>query len=74
MRMSKPLICQSPGILSGIPVFAGTRVPVSTLIEYIEPGARLEEFLKDFPTVIRRQAVAVLELAKHVLCEHASPA
>lgn len=73
-RMTKPLIRRSPDILSGTPVFAGTRVPVSSLIEYIESGARLEEFLDDFPTVTRRKAVAVLELAKHALCEHASAA
>jgi uncharacterized protein (DUF433 family) len=51
-------------ILSGNPVFAGTRVPVRTLIDYLAAGERLDDFLDDFPTVSRAQATGVLELIK----------
>jgi uncharacterized protein (DUF433 family) len=54
-------------ILGGTPVFAGTRVPVQTLLDYLEGGQSLQEFLDDFPTVSREQAVAVLEQLKHIL-------
>ena len=50
--------------LSGTPVFRGTRVPVKNLFDYLEAGDNLEEFLDDFPTVTRAQAVGVLELYK----------
>ena len=52
-----------PEILSGTPVFVGTRVPVQTLFVYLEHGETLEEFLDNFPTVRREQAVALLEEA-----------
>jgi uncharacterized protein (DUF433 family) len=52
-------------------VFAGTRVPVQTLIDYLEAGDSLDDFLDDFPSVTREHAVAVLELAKAVLLEKA---
>ena len=48
-------------VMSGAPVFAGTRVPVSALLENLEVGVSLDEFLENFPTVVREQAVAVLE-------------
>jgi len=57
------LIDRSADILGGTPVFRGTRVPVRTLVDYLEAGQRLDEFLEDFPSVGREQAVAVLELA-----------
>ena len=60
--------------MSGIVVFAGTRVPVQTLIDYVEEGGRLDDFLEDFPTVSREHAVAVLELMKDSVMSHASPA
>jgi uncharacterized protein (DUF433 family) len=53
-----------PRVLSGTPVFAGTRVPARALLEYLEGGRSLAEFLADFPTVTRDQAVAALEEAK----------
>lgn len=56
-----------PEIMSGKPVFAGTRVPVDTLIGYILDGNTLDEFLEDFPTVKREDAVAVLEYANQSL-------
>ena len=67
MAVPEPLITTSPDRLSGTPVFAGTRVPVQTLIDYLEAGDTLDEFLKDFPSVSREHAIAVLELAKSAL-------
>ena len=60
-------IQRSEQILGGAPVFAGTRVPVQALIDYLEAGDRLDDFLADYPTVTREQAVAVLELAREAL-------
>ena len=62
-----PLITASPDRLGGTPVFAGTRVPVQTLIDYLEGGHPLDQFLEEFPAVSREHAVAVLELAKQAL-------
>ena len=63
--MIKPVIIQrSKDILGGTSVFYGTRVPVSPLIDYLEAGDRLSDFLKDYPTVSRKQALSVLELLK----------
>jgi uncharacterized protein (DUF433 family) len=49
--MTEPIVTSSPDILSGTPVFAGTRVPVQTLIDYLEGGETIDDFLKGFPTV-----------------------
>lgn len=54
----------SPDVLSGTPVFAGTRVPVQTLIDYLEAGESIGDFLNGFPTVTREQVIAFLEEAK----------
>lgn len=62
--MSKAIISRSADILGGTPVFAGTRVPVQTLIDYLEGGESIDEFLSGFPTVTREQVVAFLEEAK----------
>jgi uncharacterized protein (DUF433 family) len=59
-----PLITVSPDVLSGTPVFMGTRVPVQTLIEYLEGGESIDDFLAGFPSVTREQVVAFLEEAK----------
>jgi uncharacterized protein (DUF433 family) len=59
----RDLIERSDDVLHGTPVFRGTRVPVRTLVDYLEAGQPLSEFLADFPTVSREQAVGVLELA-----------
>ena len=67
---SLPLL-SNPDIMGGTPVFAGTRVPVQTFVEYLEAGDPLDEFLTDFPSVTREQAVAVLELAKDLLLARA---
>jgi uncharacterized protein (DUF433 family) len=71
MATPDPLITTSPDRLGGTPVFAGTRVPVQTLMEYIEAGDSLDDFLADFPSVSREHAVAVLELAKSALLDKA---
>lgn len=64
----KPLITTSPDVLGGTPVFAGTRVPAQTLIEYLEGGQTIDDFLEGFPTVTREQVIAFLEEAKtHLL-------
>lgn len=59
------IICVNSEIMSGAPVFAGTRVPVQSLIDHILAGDSLEDFLEGFPTVARRQAEAFLDLAFH---------
>ena len=63
-----------PGIIGGTPVFVATRVPVQTLLDYLEAGDPLDEFLENFPGVSRQQAVAVLELAKEMLLARAATA
>jgi uncharacterized protein (DUF433 family) len=68
------VIIRDPEILSGMPVFAGTRVPARNLLDYLEHGRSLDEFLDDFPTVAREQAIAALEEAKELLLGHASAA
>lgn len=62
--MGQPIISCSPDILGGTPVFAGTRVPVQTLLDYLEGGESIDEFLEGFPTVKREQVIAFLEEAK----------
>jgi uncharacterized protein (DUF433 family) len=57
--LPNPLITVSAQRLSGAPVFAGTRVPVQALFDYLEAGAPLDEFLEDFPNVSREHAIAV---------------
>lgn len=74
MPVPTPLITRSPDRLSGQAVFAGTRVPVQTLIEYLEAGDPLDAFLEAFPSVSREHAVAVLELARMALDAQASAA
>ena len=61
------IVHSNPQILGGTPVFVGTRVPVQTLLVYLEKGETLEEFLDNFPTVSREQAVAFLEEAGRAL-------
>jgi len=74
MAVPNPLVTRSEKVMSGAVVFAGTRVPVQTLVDYLEEGGRLDEFLEDFPTVSREHAVAVLELMKEAVLSHASAA
>ena len=72
--MSHTLIVVDPDIQSGAPVFAGTRVPVQNLFDYLEEGDSLDVFLKQFPSITRQQAVAVLERARASLVADAHPA
>jgi len=72
--MRKTQISVDPRIQGGIPVFAGTRVPVKNLFDYLEGGESLDQFLDDFPSVAREAAVAVLEQAREAVTSHAHPA
>ena len=63
------VISKSPDILSGTPVFAGTRVPIKNLLDYVRAGESVAEFLDDFPSVSREQVDAVLALAEALLME-----
>lgn len=65
--MSNKVINIDPGILGGTPVFVGTRVPIESLFDHLEGGVSIDEFLDDFPTVTREQAIEVLEMAGEVL-------
>jgi uncharacterized protein (DUF433 family) len=62
--MQQPVISRSPGVMGGAPVFTGTRVPVQTLLDYLEAGDSIDEFLEGFPSVSREQVIAFLEQAK----------
>jgi len=64
---SQSVIIQDPEILSGEPVFRGTRVPFQTLLDYLEAGDTLDEFLEQYPGVSREQAIAALEEAKALM-------
>ena len=72
--MDSTLVSRDPEIMSGALCFAGTRVPVKSLFEYLEGTSSLEEFLEDFPSVSRQKAVAVLEAARQQLTVDAPPA
>jgi uncharacterized protein (DUF433 family) len=74
MPRNPSVIHSDPDILGGTPVFIGTRVPVKTLLDYLEAGESLDVFLDHFPSVSREQAVATLELAKEMLTAHAHTA
>jgi uncharacterized protein (DUF433 family) len=73
METSTPVVHSDPGILGGTPVFVGTRVPVQSLFDYLEGGDTLEEFLRQFPSVKREQAIAALDLARDSLLSLARP-
>jgi uncharacterized protein (DUF433 family) len=62
--MSKRIITSSPDVMGGTPVFAGTRVPVQTLLDYLKAGESIDDFLDGFPTVARAQVIAFLEEAE----------
>jgi len=74
MTLTPYIVHSDPDILGGTPVFVGTRVPVRTLLDYLEAGDSLEIFLDHFPSVSREQAIAALELAKEMLTAYANPA
>ena len=73
MRGAATVVRSDPAVLSGVPVFVGTRVPVQSLFDYLAAGDSLDVFLDAFPTVSREQAVAVLELAGEALLTGARP-
>jgi uncharacterized protein (DUF433 family) len=74
MTRPQPVVHSDPDILGGVPVFVGTRVPVWTLFDFVAAGDPLKEFLDQFPTVTREQAVAALGQAKELLMSTARAA
>ena len=74
MSKKPPVVHSDHEILGGTPVFVGTRVPVKNLYDYLEGGDSLDDFLEDFPSVTREQAVAALELAREMTEAHAAVA
>ena len=74
MPTLESIVRVDPNVMSGAPVFVGTRVPVKNLLDYLAAGDGLERFLDHFPSVTREQAVAALEVAALLLAEHARPA
>jgi uncharacterized protein (DUF433 family) len=70
--MNQPIISGSPDVMGGAPVFAGTRVPIQTLLDYLEAGDTIDDFLDGFPTVKRDQVIAFLEEAKARMVANAS--
>ena len=73
MNARSHVVHSNPNILGGTPVFVGTRVPFQALLDYLEAGDSLDEFLTDFSTVTRDQAVTALEQAKEALLANACP-
>jgi uncharacterized protein (DUF433 family) len=71
MPTFESIVGVDPNVMSGTPVFKGTRVPVKNLLDYLAAGDSLERFLDHFPSVTREQAVAALEVASELLTEHA---
>ena len=70
--MTTRVISCDPEVMGGTPVFSGTRVPVQTLLDYLEAGDSIDEFLAGFPSVSRQQVIAFLEQAKDRLVADAS--
>lgn len=70
--MSQTVICRDPEVMRGTPVFCGTRVPVQTLIDCLEAGESIDQFLEGFPSVTREQVITFLEEAKDLLVESVS--
>ena len=69
--MDSKIISINPDVLSGMPVFRGTRVPIKNLFDYLETGNTLEKFLEEFPSVSREQAISLMELAENILISNA---
>jgi uncharacterized protein (DUF433 family) len=63
MLENKPIVSASPETMGGTPVFAGTRVPIQTLLDYLKAGESIDDFLDGFPTVSKEQVIALLEEA-----------
>jgi uncharacterized protein (DUF433 family) len=62
--MKQPIVTSTPDVMGGTPVFAGTRVPVQTLLDYLKGGETIDDFLEGFPTVTKEQVIAFLEEAE----------
>jgi uncharacterized protein (DUF433 family) len=73
MTQLSDIVRSDPEVLGGTPVFVGTRVPLQSLFDYLEGGETLDEFLRQFPSVRRDQAVAALDLARATLLASARP-
>jgi uncharacterized protein (DUF433 family) len=67
MHALSEVIVSNPNIMGGTPVFSGTRVPIQSLFDHLELGISLDNFLDDFPTVTRNQAIAVIKIAEKLL-------
>jgi uncharacterized protein (DUF433 family) len=67
VNLGDEVIVKDPDVLGGTPVFRGTRVPFQALLDYLEGGQTLDEFIDDFPTVTREAAISALELANSIL-------
>ena len=74
MMQLEEIVHRDPEILGGTPVFRGTRVPVRSLFDYLEGGDTLDEFLRQFPSVQRQQAITLLDLARGTLAADAPAA
>jgi uncharacterized protein (DUF433 family) len=74
MSPTSTIVHSDPDILGGTPVFVGTRVPFQALIDYLEGGHPLDEFLADFPSVTREQAIAALDLARDAMLDRVTTA
>ena len=70
--MTRPVISCDPEVMGGTPVFSGTRVPVQTLLDYLEAGESIDDFLEGFPSLSREQVITFLEEAKDHLVAAAS--
>ena len=70
--MEHQVVSRNPDVMGGTPVFAGTRVPMQTLLDYLEAGDSIDEFLEGFPSVTRERVIAFLEQAKDRLIESVS--
>jgi uncharacterized protein (DUF433 family) len=65
--MKQPIVSRDPAVMGGTAVFSGTRVPVQTLLDHLEAGESIDDFLAGFPTVTRAQVIAFLEEAKNLI-------
>jgi uncharacterized protein (DUF433 family) len=72
MAMKQPVVSRNPEVMGGVPVFCGTRVPVQKLLDYLEAGESIDDFLAGFPSVTRQQVIAFLEQANDRLVESAA--
>jgi len=70
--MTQPTVSRDPDVMGGAPVFAGTRVPVQTLLDYLEAGESIDDFLEGFPSVTRQQVIAFFAEAKDRLAASVS--